>query len=452
MRSLATKLTLAFVAVGMAGALLVGLFVGFSTQREFDRFVVRGNQRALIAGLANFYENNDSWQGLDQAIGRINDRIGRGNRPIPAVVADASGHVVYDGGQPDHHAGAHLAMHDLQQGTPIEAGGQVVGYLITPAASGGMMGMAGMMGAPEQTFLISLRRAIILAALAAILLALVLGLFLAHTLTRPIRELTTATARVAQGDLGYQVEVRARDEIGALTASFNRMSADLATARHVRRQMTADVAHDLRTPLSVILGYTEALSDGMLQATPEMFGTLHREAQHLNLLIEDLRTLSLADAGELPLDRQPMPPADLIGRAESAYAMQAAQQGITLRSEVAPALPLVSVDSQRMAQVLGNLVSNALRYTPAGGEIVLSAAAEPDAVCLGVADTGAGIAPDALPHIFDRFYRADPARAESDASGLGLAIAKSLVEAHGGTIGVDSTPGHGAAFTVRLPV
>ena len=236
-----------------------------------------------------------------------------------------------------------------------------------------------------------------------------------------------------------------------MAASFNRMSADLATGRDIRRQMTADVAHDLRTPLTVILGYTEALSDGMLQATPEMFGTLHREAQHLNHLIDDLRTLSLADAGELPLDRQPMPPADLISRAESAYTMQAAQQGIILRSEVAPDLPLVSVDGQRMAQVLGNLVSNALRHTPAGGEIVLSAAAEPVAICLGVADTGSGIAPDALPHVFDRFYRADPARAASGASGLGLAIAKSLVEAHGGTIAVTSAPGHGATFTVRLP-
>lgn len=448
LRSLAIRLTLAFVAIGMAGALLVGFFVGISTQREFDRFVLRGNQRALVAGLTYFYENNGSWQGLDQAIGRINNRRWRANHPAPATVTDAAGHVVYDAGEPSR-AGTQLSMHEVHMGTPIEIEGKVVGYLLNPAAPDGPMPA---MGAPEQTFLFSLRRAIFLAALAAGLLALLLGALLAHTLTRPIRDLTAATARVAQGDLGYQVEVRTHDELGALTSAFNHMSAELAAARQNRRQMTADVAHDLRTPLSVILGYTEALSDGLLQGTPEMFGTLHHEAQHLNHLIEDLRVLSLADAGELPLDRRPMPPADLISRAEAAYTMQASQQGITLRSDVAPGLPVVGVDSQRMAQVLGNLIGNALRYTPAGGEIVLGAAAEASAVCLSVTDSGRGIAPDALPHIFDRFYRADPARAEAGASGLGLAIAKSIVEAHGGTLSVNSAPGAGAAFTIRLPV
>ena len=193
LRSLAAKLTLAFVAVGMAGALLVGFFVGVSTQREFDRFVIRGNQRALIVGLATYYENNGSWQSLDQAIGRINDRMWRGGRLQPRNGDGRQRHrVVYDGSQP-RRAGTQLAMHEVLQGAPIEVDGQVVGYLFSPASPGGMMGMMGMMGAPEQTFLNSLNRAIFLAALAAVILALVLGLVLAHTLTRPIRDLTAAS-------------------------------------------------------------------------------------------------------------------------------------------------------------------------------------------------------------------------------------------------------------------
>jgi signal transduction histidine kinase len=215
--------------------------------------------------------------------------------------------------------------------------------------------------------------------------------------------------------------------------------------------MTADIAHDLRTPLSVIQGYTEALDEGKFRDNPVVYSAMHKQVKHLTRLVEDLRTLSLADAGQLPLLRQPVDPQTLLEHSLLAYMPQAEQQGVALRVVTAPQLPTIAVDADRMAQVLGNLLSNALRYTPAGGEIVLSAENGGHTVVLRVQDNGAGIQAADLPHIFDRFYRADQSRSDNGESGLGLAIAKSLVEAHGGKIAVASAPAAGTTFTIVLP-
>jgi two-component system, OmpR family, sensor histidine kinase BaeS len=217
--------------------------------------------------------------------------------------------------------------------------------------------------------------------------------------------------------------------------------------------MTADLAHDLRTPLSILRGYTEGLQDGRLKGAPHLYTIMHGEVEHLQRLVEDLRVLSLADAGELPLTRRAVDPAALLERTGLAYIVQAEQQGIALRVETPPALPSILVDTDRMTQVLNNLVSNALRYTTEG-EIVLAAQADGRQVDLQVRDTGSGIAQEDLPFVFDRFYRADKARQRGDSatSGLGLAIARAMVEAHGGTIAVASAPGAGTTFTITLPV
>ena len=286
------------------------------------------------------------------------------------------------------------------------------------------------------------------------MIALLLGIVVARFYTRPLHELTAAVQKMRQGDLEQQVPVRSRDEIGVLAAQFNQMSADLAHVSKLRRQMTADIAHDLRTPLTVIAGYLESLRDGILKPNPERFETMYAEAMLLQRLVEDLRTLSLADAGELHLNRQAVTPIELLRRTAQSYQSQAEQLEIRLGVDASSALPRILVDPERMGQVLGNLVSNALRYVPPqNGYIKLSAVAAHDVVQLAVEDNGAGIDPAHLPNIFERFYRADEARdLNTGESGLGLAIAKSIVEAHGGTIAVESQVNAGTRFTLLFPV
>lgn len=446
-RSLTLKLTLAFLCVGLIGALLVALLVGQRTQRALDQFVVDRGRATLSATLAQYYQTRGSWEGVASVLER--DRTTQSDLedrrpPPPIVLVAADGRVVLGNGR--YPAGARVPAADRSSGLPIKVGGAVVGWLLSDAGPGHPGP-----GTPEADLLARITQAITYSAIGAIAIALLLGVLLARTLTQPIRELTAATQVVAKGALGRQVAVRSRDELGALAASFNRMSSDLARARTLRRQMTADIAHDLRTPLSVILGYTEALREGKLPPEQDIFDTMHIEAQHLQRLIDDLRTLSLADAGELPLTRQPVAPGALLERAAASYRAQAQEQRIALAVQPAANLPEVDVDPERMAQVLGNLLSNALRYTPVGGAITLGAEAETNTVRLRVRDTGAGITADALPHVFERFYRADPSRQQDGSSGLGLAIAKGIVEAHGGSITVASAPGRGTTFTISLP-
>jgi signal transduction histidine kinase len=216
--------------------------------------------------------------------------------------------------------------------------------------------------------------------------------------------------------------------------------------------MTADIAHELRTPLTVILGHTEALSEGQLPPDPETFDIIFDETKRLNRLVEDLRTLSLSDAGELHLNLQKISPDELLERGISARKSEAQAKDITLHSESSPGLPDVNVDPDRMAQVLVNLLDNALRYTPSGGTISLSASQIPVGVQIMVVDSGPGIPPEDLSHVFERFYRADKSRQrEQGGTGLGLAITRSLVESQGGRIRVESLPGEGAAFIIELP-
>lgn len=445
MRSLALKLTLAFLIVGIAGAVIVAAFVGQLTRKEFDRFVADRYQYDILSEASDYYATNGSWDGFQASLGRRHGPGGSSRTLPPIAVEDAGGLVVFSS-VPGYETGEQVSEDDKSTALPVEVDGSTVGYIRFIEYSRSGNGRE----TPEEEFLAGVDRAILWSAVAAAGLALLLGAILANTISRPVRELTAATKAVAGGELGHQVPVRTQDEIGELAQSFNQMSADLAHSNQLRRQMTADIAHDLRTPLSVILGYSEALADGKLPGTPETFDAMYRQAQHLNRLIEDLRTLSLADAGQLSLVRRPVEPRGLLEHTALAYLPAAEAGGVSLVVEEVDA-PLIPVDLDRILQVLGNLVSNALRHTPHGGQVSLSAAQENGYVLLRVRDTGPGIPVEDLPHIFERFYRADKTREANGASGLGLAIARSLVEAHNGRITAENVT-DGAQFVISLPV
>ena len=446
LRSLAFKLTLAFLLVGLIGAVLMAFFLWQDTQRRFDKFVAARDRFSYVNILAQHYQANGSWDNIEAIFGRGRfQALGPYARRAALVLVDGNGHAIFIQGD-DKEIGR-LLQHVRTRGEPIKVDGAVVGWLLSESVS-----HRPLPGSPEATFLMGMTRAITLSALGATAIALVLGGLLARTLTRPIRDLTAATRALAKGSLGQQVTVRAQDEMGDLAISFNQLSADLAQASQLRRQMTADIAHELRTPLSLILGYTESLSDGKLPANQETFDIMHDEAQHLSRLIDDLRTLSLADAGELALNSRPADARALLERTATAYTPEAQRRGISIKMEAPSDLPEVEVDPGRMAQVLENLMSNALRYTPGGGEIILSATSEGNTIYFRIRDSGVGIAPEDLPHVFDRFYRANKSRQrEGGESGLGLAIAKSFVEVQGGSLSVESDPGEGATFTIALP-
>lgn len=451
MRSLAFKLTLAFLLVGILGAVSVAFMVRSQTQRQFNQLVMDQNEQTLVTNLTAYYRTNGGWAGVESVFrpGPANFLPGPDQNESLAerrslfALADQNGKIVYGRGPNDDD---HITAANLKKGIAININDQIVGTLVfLPSLNRWDR------GTPEGNFLTEVSLASLRSAIIASALALVLGGILAYTMTRSIRELTTATTVLAQGKLGHQVKVRSQDEIGVLAQSFNRMSSDLEHANQLRRQMTADIAHDLRTPLSVILGYTEALSDEKLTASAEIYSIMHTEAQHLSHLIDDLKVLALADAGEIPLTFQPVPPAGLLRRIADACSIQAEQKGITLAVQTTPDLPEINIDHERMAQVLGNLMSNALRYTPPGGKIQLSASSTAGKVTIQVADTGRGIPAEDLPFVFGRSFRGDKARQqENGESGLGLAIAKSLVEAQGGIISVTSQPGQGSTFTIEF--
>jgi two-component system sensor histidine kinase BaeS len=445
MRSLAFKLTLGFLLVGIIGAVLVAVITSYRTRQEFDRYINNLDQEPIAAFLGNYYAQTGSWEEVDRFAESHPFLRGRGTR---LVLLDEDQQVVLG------PRGGNSRINNAF-GIPIEVDGEAVGTLYFEQGGGspGGMGFGNGRVPPENSFLQNVTTSTILSALIAGFIALILGFLLARNLTRPIQALTTATQAMAAGELGQQVEVRSRDEIGLLASSFNQMSHDLAQASQTRKQMTADIAHDLRTPLSILRGYTEGLQDGSLDGSPDLYNIMFEEVTLLQHLVEDLRTLSLADAGELTLNKRAVDPKALLERTGLAYVMEAEQQGLVLRIDASNDLPSVNVDAERMTQVFNNLVSNALRYTTEG-EVVLTAVAQNAHIQFEVRDTGTGISPDEVSRIFDRFYRADQSRHRSDdggSSGLGLAIAKAIVEAHGGEITAVSAPTQGTTFTITLP-
>ncbi|MBI4219090.1 MAG: GHKL domain-containing protein, partial [Chloroflexi bacterium] len=249
------------------------------------------------------------------------------------------------------------------------------------------------------------------------------------------------------------VEVSQADEVGQLATTFNDMAEGLQHAEEQRRTLAADVAHELRTPISNLQGYLEAIKDGVLQPEPATIENLYQQVRHLGRLVEDLRMLALAEAGSLPLSLAPEKIEEIVNSTVDAFRPRAAEKGVQLVADHAGDLPAIEVDRTRISQVLANLIENAITHTPEGGSVEVTVDRSQDAVRIAVTDTGVGIPAESLPLIFERFYRVDPSRSRTTGgAGLGLTIVKRLVEMHGGTVWAESEVGQGSTFTVELPL
>lgn len=331
---------------------------------------------------------------------------------------------------------------------------RLMGGMMGPDVSsmGGMMG--GMAETTAQAFRAAMLQALLLSAGAATLAAVVASLLVSTRIVLPIQRLLAASQRIASGHYAERVTTTDPDELGALAAQFNSMATELEAAERRRVALIGDVAHELRTPLATIEGYTEGLLDGVVAPDAEAWALLHDEAGRLRRLVQELQELSRAEAHQLPLQLRPCSPAALIEQAVRRIGAQFAEKGVTLAADVPADLPAVRADNDRIIQVLINLLGNALRSTPAGGAVQVRAEPQLDTVTFHVADSGIGIAPEHLPHLFERFYRVDKARSRAlGGSGIGLTISRAIVEAHDGQIWAASAgPGQGATFSFSLPI
>lgn len=282
--------------------------------------------------------------------------------------------------------------------------------------------------------------------------ALVLSRWLARGMTQPLRDMAAAARKMAAGDYRQRVSTRSRDEVGQLADAFNRMSAELEGVERLRRDLVANVSHELKTPISALRAHLENLLDGVERADPETLQVMLAQSERLSRLVEQLLDLSRLESGDVPLRVRPVALAPLAAQVLSEIEVARPEAGVALEQRVPGELPPVPADRERIHQVLFNLVDNAVRFTPPGGRVTVSARADGDRVRVWVRDTGVGIPPEHLPRLFERFYRADPARARGDGgTGIGLAICRSVVEAHGGRIWAESRPGGGSTFTFELP-
>ena len=445
MRSLATKLILAFLLVIFIGIGTIAIFTRFSTNREFNQFVIQRDKDEMGEELARYYQINGSWEGIDTSyIGFTAERYGhRNGKPSNFFLTDADGVVLIEGGS---HGRGEMANSQTNEAAPIFVDNMVVGYLFieSPPANRNSV---------EINFVNRLDSLMVPTAIGAVLLAFILGIILSRTIARPIRELTNATREMAKGKLGQTVKVHSNDEIGELAEAFNKMSSDLARSTNLRKQMTADIAHELRTPLSLIIGHAEGVHDGVLEPSRENFEIIREEAGRLEQLVNDLRTLSLADAGELSVDLQPTDINAFLNDTRSRYMPLFEKSRVALNLELDSTPLQTNLDSNRFAQVVNNIMDNALRHTPEGGYVIVGAKRVNENVQISIQDSGEGVSPEEASHLFDRFYRTDESRTRDDGgSGLGLAIAKSIIELHKGKIWAESEKGKGLKILIELPM
>lgn len=449
LRSITAKLMLVFLALSLVIITLIFAFSSRYTNKTVRDFYVGQSVDAVAAQLVTYFTSNGSWDGVSVQIESIIRRdfpehVSSAMNPM-FFLLDEERNLVYPEKLPP------LILRDMNRevknGVSLKLNGRTIGTLVFLTSNYNW-------DVRQPIFLERINRLLYSISAGAIILAIVLGSLLAPRITRPIRELTAATRAAAAGDLSHKVKVRSHDELGELAESFNTMNSELDRLITARKQMTADIAHELRTPLSIILGHTDGVKDGVIPASRETFDIIAEEAERLNSLVEDLHTLSRADAGELSMNFSEVAVSELVDALHLPQYQSVQGKPVGISTDIEPDLPLVKADPDRMIQVLRNLLNNALHYTPENGQIHI-AARRKDTTTIQVSmdDSGPGVAEEELERIFNRFYRTDTSRQrDGEGSGLGLAIARSIVERHEGRIWAENRAEGGLRVVIELPV
>jgi signal transduction histidine kinase len=448
LRSLRVRLLLLILFVLVATGSLAAWLAGRAIADRFEQYLITRQEASearqkrlavmLPALLAAEYQRTERWGAVSELVNHFGDVTGE-----RILVTDAQGEVVADSANDPASQAASL---DFDSAEPIRVGDGVIALLHLPPLP--LVSNS----ASEKAYIAQVNRSLLIAIAVAGGLGLVLTLALSRGILGRVAALTRAVRQMEQGDLSQRMPNGAQDEFGQLAHAFNSMADSLARIEQLRRNMVSDVAHELRTPLSNIRGYLEAVQDGVVEPTPGVISSLHEEAMLLHRLINDLQELAVAEAGQLKLARQPVAIGDLVERA-----VQIVQGRVNgnrrFTTEIAPLLPPLHVDAERIGQVLRNLLNNAVEYSPVGGAIIVGARQVNGGIQVNVYNEGAGISLEHLPNVFERFYRVDDSRTRATGgSGLGLAIVKQLVEAHGGHVWAESAANQYANFIFTLPI
>ena len=450
--SLQQKMILAFSVVVIVSIGGVVIFANLDSQRQVNRYLTRGGQYGvmeLVEALEDYYEYKGTWSMVGEVADAYSQRHGRKNahgKASELTLTDQNHFIVWsNAGQVK---GEKLTGEMTSRSLEIHSGGQTVGYLVVEN---------GVLQAPDDIapFVNRLRRAIFLAGGFAILLAIGLAVLVSKYLLEPIKVITSASTQLSTGDFSTRVDIKGNDEIAMLAKTFNQLARNLELAEERKQSLTADAAHELRTPIAVQKAQLEGMLDGVLPLTQKNVLIALQQTNFLSRLVEDLRLLAMADAGEVRLEMRILNIVNLVQQVVAGFQAQAALEGTNLVTVFRPDGEelWIHTDADRVSQILQNLISNALRYGQKGGRILISTRKESAKLVISVQDDGSGIPTTALPHLFERFYRHERARTrENGGSGLGLAISKKLALLLGGDLSGANSPEGGAVFSLELPI
>jgi signal transduction histidine kinase len=463
--SITTRLILSFLTIII---LTLVLFIVVTNRVVYNRFadlVIRSGtnfSKRVVPILEQYYQANGSWDGVENLVfdtpGNREGGFGRfrqenGNMIMPGLMITAQDErfLLIDGDEiifdtnPD---GIFINNPEnlTKFGSPVIVNGKQVGTFLVAS-------MMGILNESQNIYLARVNRTLIWVGAIAILLVFLVAIWQSKSIIQPLREMAVASRLLAKGDYNQRVQVQRNDELGDMSKSFNLMATELAQQAALRRQLMADVAHELRTPLSVLRIDLESMEDGLMEASPENVRSLQSEVSYLSNLVDDLRMLSMADAGDLRFEKSPVELNSLVRDMVERQQFAARDRKIDLISSLLEKEIYVFGDSQRLSQVLVNLLSNAIQHTPPDNQIFITTEMSDKNAIVKVKNLGAWIPGDELERIFDRFYRLDRSRNRNQGgSGLGLSIARSLIEAHGGKIWAESEEGQSTTFTFKLPI